>query len=339
LVVAVAALSAATPGCASEQEPGATGAAGPGAGGGSTSASGGPSSGTGGVPCPDGELCLDPPAQGFQVKSKGDTIQPGQDVEYCEVVQLPGDPSETYYVNRLEAAMTKYSHHLIVVAVEPGSATEKNVFAGKKEKCFQVTTFGEDVEGVTGSQLPYRDEIFPDGVGKIYKGGQLVIFDYHYLNTTGAPIKAAAAVNFHTVDASKIKKISQGFGFFNFNIYVPPNDTASFTKDCAFSQDVVVYKLVRHTHRWGTEFPIRFRGGPKDGELVWTSKDYEDVDHMLPEPVLMKAGTGFEFTCNYNNTTPDALTFGVKATDEMCILFGQWFVVNEGDPVTEQGCG
>ncbi|MBL4632436.1 MAG: hypothetical protein JKY56_01115 [Kofleriaceae bacterium] len=38
---------------------------------------------------------------------------------------------------------------------------------------------------------------------------------------------------------------------------------------------------------------------------------------------------GFEWTCNYQNTTDSVLRFGIKATDEMCILFGQIY-----DPVT-----
>ena len=40
------------------------------------------------------------------------------------------------------------------------------------------------------------------------------------------------------------------------------------------------------------------------------------------EPVLIPAGQGFTFQCEYDNTTDHLLMFGVKATDEMCILFG-----------------
>ena len=27
-----------------------------------------------------------------------------------------------------------------------------------------------------------------------------------------------------------------------------------------------------------------------------------------------------------------------ETTDEMCILFGTWYVVNEGDNISQQGC-
>src|SRR5687768_16190328 len=59
--------------------------------------------------------CLAAPEYGFQVRSVGTTIEPLQDVEYCEVVQQPGDPSETYYVTGFDSEMTVGSHHLIVV--------------------------------------------------------------------------------------------------------------------------------------------------------------------------------------------------------------------------------
>src|SRR6188768_3031343 len=45
------------------------------------------------------EPCLAVPEFGFQIRDEGTTIQSAEDVEYCEVVLLPGDPSDTYYVN------------------------------------------------------------------------------------------------------------------------------------------------------------------------------------------------------------------------------------------------
>ena len=42
----------------------------------------------------------------INIKRRYGTIEAGQDIEYCEVGQIPGDPGETYYVNRLEFAMT-----------------------------------------------------------------------------------------------------------------------------------------------------------------------------------------------------------------------------------------
>ena len=268
----------------------------------------------------------------------GDTIQPGEDVEYCEVVQLPGSPSDVYYVHTFESQMTLSSHHLIVVAAVPGSATEANLYPGKKQTCFSPDVYGGDVVPVTGSQLPYNVESYPEGVGRKYHGGQLLIVDYHYFNASSEPIQAKAAVNFHLAEPSAIERIAQSFGFYNLSIWIPPASSTGFTKTCTFSQDLMVHGITRHTHQWGSDFAVWFAGGEKDGEHIWTSEDYENTDHVFAEPILMPAGSGFTFRCDFVNTTDYTLKFGTKATDEMCILFGTWFTVDENDPITEQGC-
>lgn len=331
---------------------GPVGGGGEGAGAGSTGAAGSTANGTGGATstgaggngqppgdCDDpDELCLPLPESGFQIMSVGDTINPGQDVEYCEVVQLPGDASQTYYVNRFEVAMTKFSHHLIVAAAVPGSATEANMTVGDKQNCITPDVFGGDLLPVTGSQHPYNENEFPEGVGRIYHGGQKLVFDYHYLNSSSEPIAARGAVNFHTVEASEVTRVAQSFGFYNLGISIPPASEQGFTKSCTFTQDLMVHQITRHTHQWGTDFDVWFEGGPSDGEHIWTSPNYEETEHAFGEPILMPAGTGFKFRCEFKNTTSSTLKFGTKASDEMCILFGTWFTVGEGDPITDQGC-
>jgi len=92
------------------------------------------------------------------------------------------------------------------------------------------------------------------------------------------------------------------------------------------ADDVMVGGLTRHTHQWGRDFTAWFEGGHHDGEHIWTSPAYEtETDHGFAEPVLMKKGSGFKFECDYENDTTRDLRFGLKATDEMCILFGLWW--------------
>ncbi len=184
----------------------------------------------------------------------GKTIGPGEDRELCEIVKLPGDPDQRYHVDRFELAMTSGSHHLIVAAIRSGSDTEAQVAEGDVIDCVGPTGFGEEIEFVTGSQLPGYEEAYPEGVGKVYRGGQYLVLNYHY--------------------------------------------------------------------RWGTDFPVELAGGARDGEQVDVSPSYEEPDHVFDRPMRVAAGEGFRFTCNYINTTSQTLEFGVKATDEMCILFG-----------------
>jgi len=286
----------------------------------------------------DEEPCLAAPQYGFQIRDQGTTIQSTEDVEYCEVVVLPGDESDVYYINGFDSAMSLGSHHLIVAAVIPGSSTDENATPGDRVSCVGPDGFGGDLLDVTGQQLPYHQDAFPEGVGRIYHGGQKLIFDYHYLNVTEGPLEARAAVNFYTADESCVEKIAESAGMYNLNIGIANGDTGSFTKACTFKQDVMVYKLSRHTHQWGTDFPVEYVGGAHDGDLIFTSPSYEDPDFIFDEPILMKAGEGFRWTCNYDNDSGHYLMFGPNATDEMCILFSTIYSPDAKEVSGDEGC-
>ena len=283
--------------------------------------------------------CLEAPQYGFQIRNEGTTIASGDDVEYCEVVQMPGDSSDTYYINGFDSAMTLGSHHLIVAAIEPGSQTDENATVGERVECFgPASGFGGDIIDVTGQQLPYHAEAFPNGVGRVYHGGQKLVFNYHYFNATEGPLEARAAVNFYTAEESCVEKIAESAGFFFLGINVEDGETASYTASCEFSQDVMVTKLTRHTHQWGTDFPVEYLGGAHDGDEIFSSPNYEEPDFTFDEPILVKAGEGFRWTCNYDNDSGHDLSFGPNATDEMCILFSTIYSPTERELPGSEGC-
>jgi hypothetical protein len=88
-------------------------------------------------------LGLEAPTDGFRVKNRGSTIEPGADVELCEVGALPGDSSETYYVRDAEFANAPLSHHLIISAAEPGSPVDQKLreyAVGDQVPCLNAET-------------------------------------------------------------------------------------------------------------------------------------------------------------------------------------------------------
>lgn len=283
------------------------------------------------------EVCLQAPEKGFQIQSDRVEIAAGQDIEFCEIVAAPGDPSETYYVNAFESQMTAGSHHLIVSAIDVGSEDEGDYEVGDRFECFGMSGFA-GTTNLTGSQAPYYGYAFPEGVGKIVRGGQLIIVNYHYFNTSAAPIQAEMAINFHTTDAAKVQHVAQQFTMANVSFEVAPMSTATFSQECTLSQDVTVMSLTRHTHQWGTDFSAWFAGGENDGEEIFTSSHYEDVSFPLSEATKMEAGTGFGWECNFDNTEDHPLTFGETASDEMCILFGLFYVEGELEPTGREVC-
>lgn len=285
-------------------------------------------------------LELAEPERGIQVRTVGTMIESGTDVEYCEVVQLPGTPDDIYYVNGFELAMSPLSHHLIVTALEPGSPGDQQAQVGDRTDCIGAEfLYGHgSVRDVFGSQQPFHEQFFPEGVGKTLRGGQKLVFDYHYFNPTEDAVPARAALNLHVVDS--IEREAYSFSFNKMSFSIPAGQTGSTSASCTFTDDVVVSSITRHTHRWGTNFSVWFAGGERDGEHIWTSRDWEhEVDFDFEEgPVTMSAGEGFRFECEFDNTTSGPLSFGLKATDEMCILFGTYWAAEPGGSVEYQTC-
>lgn len=288
-------------------------------------------------------LGLKKPRNGFQIRSVGAEIEPGEDLEFCEVGRLPGDSDTTYIVQSFEFGNETNSHHLIVSAAVAGSPAEAKLEAlgvGNKVPCFSAeNAFGsESFTSVGGSQQPYVEVVMPERVGREFHGGQLVVFDYHYLNTRDESIQARSAVNFHLTDADSIDHIAKGFSFSNYTIVTPPGEQGSFTGECHFLDDVMLGDITRHTHRWGTDFAVWFSGGARDGEPIWTSRDWQhETFYRFDSPILMKAGEGLRFRCDYWNDTERSLRYGLSATDEMCILFGTIWEA-EGDQLPNQSC-
>ncbi|MDD9934929.1 MAG: hypothetical protein OXT09_15065 [Myxococcales bacterium] len=287
-------------------------------------------------------LELDPPARGFQIETAGLMIDVGDDIRWCEVVRVPGDASDVYYVDRIEAAMTSGAQDLIVSAARVGSETEAIMDVGSRVPCTRAgEAFGEDLAQLTATQHLYDDHRFPEGVGKVVHGGQKIAIDYHYVGLAESDaelIPAKVKVNFHAVDEAAVRQVAHTANFHNLTIYTPPGGQSSHLAECMVDEEVLVGELARRTQARGTGFSVWLRGGERDGELIWYSADPNDSVHELLEPMRLLPGEGFRFQCDYQNNTDLELRFGVNATDEMCTLAATVWSPEEGTEPSPQGC-
>ncbi len=294
---------------------------------------------------PDSSIDLAVPSDGFQLRSVGADIAPGQDIEYCEIGEVPGDANVTYPVQSFELANAPFSHHFVVALAEPGSdadAVLRTLNIGDRVVCdganYQWPQTGLFL--LASAQTPYVSQSFPPGVGTFLHGHQRIVFDYHYLNTSNQTIRAHSAMNVHLADDGSVEHVAIPFSFFNFTIDVPPLGTKAFTAECHFKNDLTIGTLVRHTHHDGQDFSVWYSGGPNDSQHIWTSQQWnEDTAYSFPEPALVKAGDGFKFECDFENPTNSELRFGIKGTDEMCILAGWIWGTGDVRELPPQDCG
>ena len=284
-------------------------------------------------------LVLQPPAHGFQVETRPLSIEPGEDIRWCEVVRLPGGPSDVYYVDRIETAMTDHSQDLIVSAAVVGSETDAAMEAGAQTPCTRAgEAFGEDVVALTSSQLGYHDQRYPAGVGHMLRGGQKLAVDYHSVNPSEQTLAAQVKLNFHTVAREAVVHSAHLAGFDNLTIYTPPGGRSSHLAECRVSEELLVSELVRRTQSRGTRFRVWIAGGERDGELLWVSRGPGDTRAELRNPLHLSPGEGLRFQCDYVNNTDLELRYGVNAGDEMCNLGATYWLPDERPEAQPQGC-
>lgn len=292
----------------------------------------------------DPYLGLAPPVSGFRLATRGRVIPPNSDVEYCEIGELPGTPDVEYHIGAIETASADGSHHLIVTTAEPGSEADMRARArelGSQSECLGAATeLGQrGLTTLAANQSTHAESEYPSGVGLRAHGGQRIMFDYHFFNFTDAPIDARVAIAMHTLDARAPIAIASAFSFNNVTIDTPPGSERTFLATCTLKQDAMLSQLVRHTHSRGTDFSVWFASGERDQQHVWTSADWEhELDYRFREPVLIKAGEGFAFSCSFRNDRDERLRYGIRASDEMCILVGTTWSPTPGAELEQEEC-
>lgn len=277
------------------------------------------------------------PEHGFQVESPGVWIEPGDDVRMCEVIVLPGEEDDTYYVNRIQSLLSTRSEDLIVRAADPGSDTAAAMDRGAGLPCTRAgEAFGEDLRDVLRSHSRYADEQFPQGTGHVLQGGQKLAVEYHVINDAKDAVLAKAKLAFHLVGSDEVQHQLHTASFENFTIYTPPHGASSHVGECRVKQELFVNDLVRRTQLYGTTFKVWRAGGDHDGELLWQSDSRTQNRLDMTQPLHLQPGDGFRFQCDYENPSDRELRYGVSADDETCTLeVLYWLTDEEQDPLAE----
>jgi len=145
------------------------------------------------------------------------------------------------------------------------------------------------------------------------------------VNKSNGEIDGEINVNLHTVPASAVTKIARSINFPNYNLTLPAKQKTTANKTFLFSKNVSVLSLTSHTHQLAEKFVIKIKGGPRDGEVVYTNLDWHHPPLInLTPPISLSAGQGLTSEITYNNTTEGEVKFGLTSKDEMGIIFGYY---------------
>jgi Copper type II ascorbate-dependent monooxygenase, C-terminal domain len=273
------------------------------------------------------------PTKGFQITSGQFTVPPKFERELFIYRKL-GNAGEIY-VNKVESKMRSNSHHLVLYSFPsntPAIAIPQEGVIRDLRNLDNTINIGTTVAMgyhtfLAGAMTPNYTYTFPAGVALKMPANMGVDLNSHYVNanTTGNIVGEAYA-NFHTVDASEVQYAASTLNLANTSLSLPPGVRTTQSKSFTFNAETRIVMLTSHTHKLGEKFIIRLKGGTRDGQIVYTSTDWEHpVPAIFTPPLVLKAGEGLTSEITYNNTTNRTITFGLTSEDEMGIIFGYYY--------------
>lgn len=239
--------------------------------------------------------------------------------------------TQDIYVNRYETKMRSGSHHFVAYDFRSKSSLPNlNDIRDLRNpdnslNLLTAITMSNHVY-LAGSQAQYQDYTFPAGAALLIPAGASFDLNSHFVNKTTSVMKGEAQINLYTVDKSTVKIVVQTLDLSNTNLTLPANTRVTMTKSFTFDKPRKILTLTSHMHKLGEKFVIKIKGGTRDGEIVYTSTDWESPDIItFATPIDLKKGEGLTSEITYNNTTSKVVNFGLTSEDEMGIIFGYYY--------------
>ena len=314
----------------------------------------------------DPDEVFEPPAppalgEGYQLRLPPFKIEPGTEREIYYATQITdenGNPiAGDIFINRVEIFYPAGSHHFIVyrfteeglangvpergitpgIAVDPATDRFRELDPDDPQV---LGNFGVDRLFVVGTQTDDTLFEFPEGVGLRMPGDTVYDLNSHYINLLGdETLIGETYVNIYTIPEEEVQYEAVEIFVSNRSINVPPK-TTRVSKMTWYVEDELerrghnpaaelsVFLLTSHMHRHGELFEINQRS---TGDLLHRSIAYDNAPITLFEPILrLGPDDGLRFECTHNNyDTNEPLIFGLTSEDEMCIIFGYYYIPTE----------
>ena len=300
------------------------------------------------------------PGEGYQLRLPPFKIEPGTEREIYYATQIEdenGNPVEgDIFINRVEIFYPAGSHHFILYrfteeglangvperGITPGIAVDPaHSFRELDPEDPQVLgNFGVDRLFVVGTQTDDTLFEFPEGVGLRMPGDTVYDLNSHYINLLGdEPLIGETYVNIYTIPEEEVQYEAIEIFVSNRSINVPPGVTR-VAKMTWYVEDELerrghdpaaelsVFLLTSHMHRHGELFEIN---QTSTGDLLHRSIAYDNAPITRFDPVLrLGPDDAIKFQCTHNNyDTNEPLIFGLTSEDEMCIIFGYYYIPTE----------
>lgn len=268
-----------------------------------------------------------PDTQGFTVTFDPVTVEPGSENTQCVVKRLGNDAA--IKVNEIHNVLPQGSHHLIVYRT---ADTEE------RPEPYDCQPFADTLDPSKGSPLMVtqkHDETLtlPSGVAFSLDADVMVRLEMHYINPTAEPLEVSATSTFRTMPEEDFQYEADFLFIGNPDIELAPNSQATLGPTfLPLPSDLVgsnIFGITGHTHQLGTNVSVALAASADGPDMSiydvdgWQWDEPETV--FLDPPAVIADGSGFRFSCEWNNTSPNTVGFGESANEEMCFFWAYYY--------------
>jgi len=281
------------------------------------------------VACQSDVEPLAPPTSGFQLKLDLFTIAPDFEREIFVRKNTPN--TQTVYVNGIELRGRSNSHHFLVYGFRnPAFIPAENQIRDLRnpDGTLNLRTLGEMQNHIFlcgGSSSNGRMQL-PEGAAIRFEPNTPVDLNAHYFNKSKLVLQGENYVNFNTIPREKVKNEVRMLDLGNTNLNLPPRERKTISRNFTFQEKTHILLLTSHNHKYGEKFVIRIFGGPRNGEIIYESTDWEHpLTKLFPTPLILEPGQGLTSEVTYFNSSNRPIGFGFTSEDEMNIIFGYYY--------------
>jgi len=244
------------------------------------------------------------------------SIEAGQDITFCTYLDYVTD--DVLYVHDTLGSQTAHGHHAILqyltVPQEPGTRA-------CPDDSDLDAQLGQ-ILGGTGGEGNGAIVLPANVVSEVPAGAQLVI-NHHWINTGEEAIDAQAEMITVPPESDEDLIIARAMVVAATDFDIAPGAQGEASTECTFPSETQLLSMIGHQHQWGSH--VRAERLGEDAEMIF-DHDYTPemisqpitTDFSLDAPFRFGAGETVRMSCNWDNTSEEALTF----PREMCILFG-----------------
>jgi hypothetical protein len=284
--------------------------------------------------CGEEFIPLPQPAEGkgYQIAINAFDVAPQFEREIFIYKELGN--AEPFYVNKMEMRMRRNSHHFLITTFAENIPSDMQPAVDELRDLRNAdgTYIGKTVgqmeyqRPVFASQTTELSYQFPAGVALKIPAMHKLDVNLHYVNKSLSPLKGECYLNLYSVAQEEVQHEAKSLFLELNDLYLPSHQKTVIMKTFNFKEDMNIFTLTSHTHKHAEVFQIQIAGGPRDGEIIYTSTNWHHPEiKTFDTPIEIKAAEGLKMIITYNNTTDKNIYFGLTSEDEMAIIYGFYY--------------